>query len=245
MIVELSEIVKEANTVGLFGLEQISKGHSPKLLCGPDSTNPHLFAWSLIAYTDYLIEATKYFNGQIIVDLGAGKSVDGYILSKICGAKAYIAVEHAHIQEIFSRLNDPKKIFGDAELNDKIKKKMKSIRTTSTYDKKLVRRIICAMENHLSSTTGGNINQIPITLCGEDMLTSIRRFPSRSVSVLACGIDRDIINIDNYATLVEEEIARVLTNKGAYLGMCSRFKPKNLRRDDLASDNYFDKYTIN
>ena len=242
MLTPLQSIIPGINVSNLVGLEEISKGYTGGPLAnGSMSTHPKKFAWQFFSGSDYLVEAAKSFEGQVVVDLGAGENLDGYILANIAGANSYIAVEPWNIQELYRKMADQEKLKGDPELNKKIEKMHKFIGTIPSYDKDLVKRIQERMQAHLK----GEFRTIPTSVAAEDILTFLRRLPTDSVSLLACGIDRCMIGNDEYAFQVEEEITRTLNPKGAYLGMCSRFQPSRLRKDEAASDkNFFEKFTI-
>jgi len=242
MIKNLNEIIEGANVEGLISLEQISKGQNCKpLLKGPDSTNPKPFAWNFFTISDYLVEAAKFFEGEIVVDLGAGQNIDGYVLSKICGAKSYVAVDHRYTQVLFKKMNMPDKAIGDIEFKKMLRREYKFLGTIPEYDKNIVERVKTAIDNHLM----GNSNDVPLAFAAEDMLTFLKRIPANSVCVLACGIDKIIISDNKYANQIEKEISRVLSDKGAYLGLCSRFNPKSLIKDKIVSNKTFVKYTKN
>ena len=67
---------------------------------------------------------------------------------------------------------------------------------------------------------------IPRAVIKEDMLSALKRLPPDSISVFAAGIDKYIIPHNEYATKVEDEIARVLHPAGAYIGYWSMFFPR-------------------
>ena len=239
MIKDLKEIIEGVNSEGLISLEQISKGQTCKpLLKGADSTNSKPFAWNFFTISDYLIEAAKFFEGEIVIDLGAGQNIDGYVLSKICGAKAYIAVDHKYTSKLFQKINTPQTEMGDIEFKKMLRREYKFLGTIPEYDKNVVERVKNAIDGHFL----GLIN-MPTNLVAEDILTFLKRIPESSVSILACGIDRSIISENKYANQIEKEIDRVLSNKGAYLGLCSRFNPKSLIKDKIVSNKTFVKYT--
>ena len=242
MLTPLQSIIPGVNISNLVSLEEISKGYTGGPLAnGSMSTHPRKFAWQFFKGSDYLVEAAKSFEGQIVVDLGAGENLDGYILANIAGAQSYIAVEPWNIQRLYPLLSDNEKLKGDPEINGMIESMMRFIGTIPSYDKDLVKRIQERVQAHLK----GGPRTIPTSVAAEDILTFLRRLPTDSVSLLACGIDRCMIGNDEYASQVEEEITRTLNPKGAYLGMCSRFRPSGLRKDEAASDkNFFEKFTI-
>jgi len=235
MITDLNLIVTKVDTKNLSTIEQISQGyeHSTSFAMGDD--NPKLFAWQFL-YTDYLVEAAKNWKGQVVIDLGCGRQLDGYIIAKIAGAAAYIAVDPHNLSEFYKKLNDPEKSKGSEEFNKMVKETGERIQE-NLYDKKIIADIRSRITSHLQG------KHIPISLISEDMLSALRRFPSESVSIMTAGLDRCIIWKDEYASLAEEEITRVLHSEGAYLAMCSRLSPKNLKKDPSFKDNSFSKFT--
>lgn len=238
-VVDVGDIFKEINRKGLPSLEQIASGYKCKpVLRGADATNPLRFALHAFSCSEYLVATTECFRGQIVVDIGSGRCPDGYALAKICGAEAYIAVDHAHIQQLFAVLKDSLKAKGDADLLERIRNGGRHMESVQGYPHALVMRLRTAIEDHLGSGA-----EIPIALAPEDMLTFLKRIPARAVSVLASGIDRCIIGDDAYAERIEAEISRVMTNNGAYVGIFSRFKPQALKPCTSINDRHFQKFT--
>ncbi|MDO8513965.1 MAG: hypothetical protein Q7S50_00265 [bacterium] len=47
-----------------------------------------------------LAELTEYLQGRTLVDLGAGKTTNGYQIARMCGAKGYVAIEANHFSEL-------------------------------------------------------------------------------------------------------------------------------------------------
>lgn len=240
MLVNLKDILSGVDETGLISLEQLSKEFSATpLLNGSCSVNSMPFAWKFFTGSDYLMEAARCLEGQIVSDLGAGPNVDGYLLSKVCGARAYIAVDHFNIKSLYRRLLNPTEILGDAQMLGMMKKMVPFLETVPTYNSELVNRLKNSLLQHLS----GDLPNIPVALVSEDILTFLKRVPSSSTSVLASGIDRCMIGDDLYASEIEKELARVVSDSGVYFGMCSRFSPSGLIRDAGASDTTFNKFT--
>jgi hypothetical protein len=84
---------------------------------------------------------------------------------------------------------------------------------------------------------------IPYEIIPEDMLTFLRRVSKKSVSILCSGIDECIINSGKYITAVEEEIARVLHPKGAFINYCSLFNPRGVERIYNDYHDLIDEFT--
>jgi len=222
MIVALESILPESNISGIPTTEMILAGHRASERVAIND-NPRRFANRFFNYSDALIEASS-FEGQILVDIGCGRNLDGYILAEITGATAYIAVEAANMKRFLERLSDPQELRGKADVNELIGKMHAFIGTVPEYDSVLVERLKRRMQRHLESEAG----ELPVVLLAEDMLTALERFPDSSVSVLASGIDRCIHPEDDYAAEVEKEISRVVHPAGAYIGAVSRFEPRGL-----------------
>lgn len=236
-ILTLDSLVDGANTTDLPTKEQIRKGYRQDggpMADGDDY--PKLFAWGFL-YTDYLIEAGKLWNGQVLVDLGCGRQLDGYIISKLAGARAYIAVDPYNLSRFYQRLTNEEENNGADELNETIKKIRAAIQTRG-YDKVVVERLVQNIDNHL------NREHIPVALVAEDMVSAMKRLPSDSVSIMTAGLDKCILWRDEYANLAEDEISRVLHPNGAYLAMSSRLNPAGLKKSDSFKDDFsFKKFT--
>lgn len=240
----LDVIVPGSNTSDLVSLEEISNGYEMGPILGKKfkGGNPKQFAWRFFIGSDYMMEAIKCFEGQVVVDLGAGQSLDGYILLNIVGARADIIVEPWNMHKLYQKITDQESLRGTGELNKFIKRMYTFASTISAYDEETVKKLQQGIEEYFEKGAG----KVPAALVAEDIVVALKRLPSDSVSVLACGMDRCMISDDVYTALVEEQIARVLHPQGAYLGMCSRFEPEGLRKDEKASDKKsgsFVKYT--
>ena len=75
------------------------------------------------------------------------------------------------------------------------------------------------------------------------MVSALRRLPNYSVSIMTAGLDNCIIWRNEYTELAEKEISRVLHSRGAYLSICSRLVPKQLKLDTSFESNTFRKFT--
>jgi len=239
-LLTLDKLVPGANTSGLVGLKEIAEGYKAGPLPREGMSNlAWRFAYQFFKGSDYLMEAARGFDGQIVADLGAGRSLDGYILCTIAGARAYIAVEPWNMRRLYQKITDTEKLKGDDELNELMRKMHDFIGTMQYSDRDRVQRIQQRIQQHLKEGSG----DLPAVLIAEDMLTFLKRIPDNTVSVLTCGLDRCMIAFDEYGIPVEEEIARVLHPEGAYLAMSSRFSPKKLKKDETTSDDRFSKFT--
>ena len=224
MFVTLENIVPESDTTNLLFINENSFIHKQEIVkLGSDSTNSRRFTHHFIYYSDYLMQASKYLQNEVVVDLGAGRNLSGFRLAFFSGAKSYIAVEPHHTQELLEQFNLFK--FGrDANFRESLKEIIPSLSKNSSYDSSRVRFIQENMKKYLDNSS----IDMPVCILQEDMLSSLIRLPSSSVSVLAGGIDRVILDDDVYAKSVESEISRVLSFGGTYVSAFSRFSQTNL-----------------
>lgn len=179
------------------------------------------------------------FHEEIVLDLGVGKNIDGYVLALVSGARGYIAVEHRHMQRFFAKITAPDKFTSDTQLREKIAKNSPYLQKIPTYDPQEVERVQEQMRAYLA----GTLKDIPVVLLAEDMLVATKRLPDQSVSVLAGGIDSVMISDDTYAAAMEEEIARILSPSGAYAATHSRLQPKGKHITQTYSDQAFELFT--
>lgn len=238
MIVTLEEIVNGVNVDGLPSLEDIKKGYRSSILCASGDDNPRLFCYKFFTGADYFIEAAKCFEGKIIVDLGVGERLDGYVLAQVVGARGYVAVESFNISKYYDRLVSSDNHILDKNLNEILLKCSDFIRSIDDYDKNLVGRLELRIYNYLKEGF-----DIPIALVAEDMVSALKRFPNNSVNVLTAGLDKCILWREEYAKEVEREISRVVSLPGFYLSMCSRLEPKGMVKDSNFSGNTFEKFS--
>lgn len=56
----------------------------------------------------YLEKVKPYFEGKIVVDIGAGRSANGYKIAKQLGCKAYIAVEPYYAKSLMRKFSNVK-----------------------------------------------------------------------------------------------------------------------------------------
>lgn len=138
------------------------------------------------------------FNGQIVVDLGAGENLFGYLIADRAHAGGYVAVEPA-----FS--------YGLIQM------------ATHTLNQEL--------GNKQESDVNHELNETPIAIVEDDMLSFLKRLPDNSVSVWCSGVDYFVIPDHEYRSAVAKEIIRVLHPDGGYIGQNS--KGDNGIRDDM------------
>lgn len=237
MIVSFKEIVNEANVDKLPSLEDIEKGYRFDIRCAKGDDNPRLFCYKFFTGSDYFIEAAKCFEEKIIVDLGVGKFLDGYVLAQVVGAKGYVAVEPFNITKYYNYLIYSDNYILDKDLNEKLSKCADFIRGIVEYDKNLVERLNLRINNYLEKGF-----DVPIALVAEDMVSALKRFPDNSINVLTAGLDKCILWNDEYAEKAEREISRVVSSPGYYLSICSRLEPEGMIKDSI-SNNTFRKFS--
>ena len=165
MITSLDFIVKGADIKGLPTKEQISQGYTHFNLLTPRNDNPKLFAWEFL-YTDYLVEAVKHWQNQVLVDLGCGRQLDGYIIAKLAGASAYVAVDPYNINKFYQRLISDKESKGDKDFNERIRRVRKLVQKRG-YDEKTISTIVNNIDAHLEG------NHLPVALIAEDMISAL------------------------------------------------------------------------
>jgi hypothetical protein len=242
MLVDLKEIIEDADTKGLVDLQAISAGHVPEInVVARESSHPMTFAHKFFNNI-YLIEAAKSFKDQVIIDLGTGRELDAYQLARVCGARAYISVEPAHFQFIYMKITDPDHV--DGSFDNLFRSKLKFLSENHEREKEFIGNPESTkmLRRNMEAYLNGNLTDIPVSLLPEDMLTSLRRLPNNSVTVLASGTDMTILPNDQYAQEVELEIARTLNQNSAFLTIYSRLDPAQLKKDEPVSDNFFRKY---
>ena len=237
MIVDLDSLIEEASTQDLPSISQISEGYQHPMIKAKGNDNPKLFSWGFLKYTDYLMEAAKYFEDQVVVDLGVGRHLDGYALAHVVGVKGYIAVEPFNVTKYYQRLTNSSEVKENKEIN-KIISDVKNFIPTRNYEPELVRRMASRMETYLQKGLGN----VPIAIVAEDLVSALKRLPDDSVNVMVAGLDKCILWRDEYAAESEEQIERVLSVDGAFLAIGSRLEPSGLIYDEQASDNEFKEF---
>jgi hypothetical protein len=133
----------------------------------------------------------KLFNGQVVVDLGAGHTASGYLLSELMKARAYIGVD----------------LYNTNSLNSDLEK----------LDFPGDNKAAASLGNELKSYPGVQKHHIPFSIVKDDMLSFLKRLPDNSVSITMSGIDRSVIEDVPYRQDVLKEIERVLDPNGGFL----------------------------
>ncbi len=78
---------------------------------------------------------------------------------------------------------------------------------------------------------------IPVSVVCEDMLKTLRRIPSNSVSLISGVIDEFVMeDCDNYIIEVGNEINWVLHPFGSYINYGSIFYPRNLNVEEISEE---------
>lgn len=163
-------------------------------------------------------EAVKIFQDQIIVDLGAGENGNGYRLAQRMGAKAYIGIEpYRNLQEDISNKKNPSTVKKNLELMCKEKLEEEANKGFSFTQEWI--------DDEIDYYT----NKIRFSLSDQDMLAFLKALPDKSVSVMAGGIDENILR-DEKLSAVSDEIKRVLHPNGAFLSVGSDLIPNELEK---------------
>src|SRR3989344_7204476 len=206
----VTEILAGIDSKDLVSLKEIMEGHTVEFVKrGIESANPKMFGF-VFFYGDYLLEAARFLKNQIVLDLGAGRSSDVYVLSKVVGAKAYIAVEPYNTPDLVKSL-----VHGQTPDKGGFTRELESaLRVLGSRYKSndLIERLKVAITTELE----GKLADIPVSIIAEDMLKALKRFPEESTSIIASGIDKFIVDRKEYSTQVEAEIVRVLARDGVY-----------------------------
>lgn len=204
LIVPVTSLISEMNTVGLrLDKDRLYRGEAPS--AGAAIVSNTSAIGNVLKFIDEKDERSlsrfdnnkenllgwlSPLNGQLLVDLGAGISADGYRFAKIVGARGYIGIE------------------GETGLACMLMEKVKQ---------------------DISSPVNEEERHIPASIISEDMLHALRRFPPRSVSVLASAID-DFLMWDDptYLKKVGNETSRILHPKGTFVTFASDIIPIEL-----------------
>jgi SAM-dependent methyltransferase len=137
----------------------------------------------------------ELFKDQVVVDLGAGATPAGYLLSELLRARAYVGVELYN--------------YGSLEI---------LMRTLSKN-----KRLNMGIEGDIKDSPDFYKHNIPYSIVPSDILSFLRRLPDDSVSILMGGIDTGVISDDSYRRQIFEEIKRVLSKDGGFL--CQQSNP--------------------
>lgn len=129
----------------------------------------------------------EIFKGQIVVDLGSGSTVFGYLIADRAKAKGYVAVEPVFARDLLYEL-------------------------TNTLNPEL------ASDIAHPTKPKHKLNKIPVAIVEEDMLGFLKRLPDNSVSILNSGVDKFVIPDKAYRNAVAQEIMRVMSPEGGYVG---------------------------
>lgn len=151
------------------------------------------------------------FNNQIVIDLGCGYHANGYEFASLVGAKGYIGVDMFH----GNRLMENKRAFSSDETKKSILESAQKM-------------------------GAGDAMAIPVSFSANDILTFLRRLPDNSVSILASGIDKNVLNNNGeYIEKINKEIQRVLNDKGIFMSYESCFHPKELRSENEIMGSHY------
>jgi predicted methyltransferase len=80
-----------------------------------------------------------------------------------------------------------------------------------------------------------DVMDIPLSIIDAHMLEFLAGLPDRSVNILTGGIDRCVMDNDDYAGHVERQIARVVLPDGAYVSYKSGLLPPGMVHHQFGS----------
>lgn len=211
-VLPLAEMLPEIDASGLPTFEEAMAGwHPSKGLHGNPAYQNFIYrAYCLLCATankedEQLARGRARFRDQVIVDLGCGRSIDGYSLACGVEANAYVGVEPFHTAALFVAFSvgqQPHEVFEQVPL--------------SGY-------------------------MVPASVVCDHALAFLRRVPDDSVSIIASGLDRMILD-DDYGLELEKEIVRTLHPEGMALCCKSMLKPPGLVRETVSPGDYLDCY---
>src|SRR3989339_685292 len=134
----------------------------------------------------------ELLRGQTVIDLGAGAHPGGYLVADRAGAKSYIAVEPSDnafsLAKYIASVKNPKQV---------------------------------RLGDFFRFRTVHSVNGIPAAVVMEDMLSFLKRVPdttNTSISIICSGIDYHVMPDTTYRHKVAQEILRVLSSSGVYIG---------------------------
>ncbi len=154
------------------------------------------------------------FEGQVVVDLGAGTSgLDYYIIDR-AKASSYVGVD----------INLELQVVNDIAISD---------------DKELVdfnfNTNVNPMYRFEYNRPAHEMNRTPAVLVQSDMLSFLRRLPDNSVSIFCSGIDASIISDKKHLDEIRGEIVRVLNPSGGYIGAHAHINLPNVENVEVES----------
>lgn len=191
----LENVDYNSNNFGDSFMSDYVKRDFPKMLLEEEQSSP----------LDLQVFKDRY-KGKIIIDLGAGDSWHGYLLSTFLEAKAYIGVEKFR--------------------SDVLKSQLSGI-TLEDITKYCVRNYNDPRKIGYGWKPAESTSLPEAAVVADDILNFLRRLPDKSVSIFAFGIDQFVFPGKNDSAELIKELERVLDAEGGYLED-NGFSPKNL-----------------
>lgn len=180
---------------------------------------PHKLPEFLRKYRENYVR--MHFKGQIVVDLGMGKTLSGYYLAALGGAKGYVGVEKYGLESSQVRAE-----FASLDPNKNLGQQIKKYLPTSMF--------------YINESD--NPDPIPASFEEGDMIDFLRRLPRNSVSIICSGIqvfDRAIKT--HFDELMHPELVRVLSPGGILVFCGQTYDMPDLK--DVVFDSELKAYT--
>lgn len=143
------------------------------------------------------------FTNQIIVEIGSGKSMDGYNLANLVGARAYVAVDPFYARDV----------------RDNLEERAEADRSQSTHPF-LFPYLTWGIPDTIRNNETFKKNNVQWNTVEEDALAFLRALPDSSVSVIMSGISETVIPQEHLEQILKE-ISRTLSPNGALLAVNS------------------------
>lgn len=183
ILININDVIKDFNIENIYRLREY-------ILFGALCTEYADLAY--VPQTKGLKNFLKEFEDQIVIDLGSGANLYGYLIADLAKAKSYIATDDCYSQlSLFNR-------------------KFEKIFLTIAEDIKI--------DQYLSELPRHKYNSTKMGFILTDMLTLLKEIPDNSVSIFCSGIDHYVIPDQSHRDDIAKEISRVLHPKGAYIG---------------------------
>tara|TARA_Y100000034_G_C6897711_1_gene414302 strand:+ start:1075 stop:1629 length:555 start_codon:yes stop_codon:yes gene_type:complete len=101
-LVEVGELISDIREFPQMALKQ-----RPTRLGVQRSSDEGEFSVSNLSYAkDILKQRIPLFRNQIVLDLGAGSNLNGYLIATKNGARGYVGVERHHAEKLIERIRD-------------------------------------------------------------------------------------------------------------------------------------------
>lgn len=208
-VVPVVEIIQDIDTSGMPSLENWQRPKKEQGFGSPQCTWYAGKLWELFNIDAQVKKAFRKFEDQIVIDLGAGESENGYFLAEASGAKAYIAVEPYWADRLSGH-------FKSSNLNTLYQRpeenKSQSLKNIP---------IAIAPEDMLTFLKRLPDNSVSILISG----------------VNEAILGSNVFNKNEYINNVKNEIKRVLSSDGALIAFSSYvFIPSGLTKEQIYLD---------